>query len=1147
MINKWPFWLVVVVALVGILAYRKSIPSETVESPSPKKIAFVTGGSGDYWQYAVAGAEAAAKERGIELDVRLLETPESLQEQMQVLSALGTTNADAIAVSPLDESSQVSVINSLATLKPVVTFDSDAPQSTRHGHVGTSNFSAGLMAGTLVKTAIPEGGEVVVLMANTTKSNMQERKEGFQTRIAESPNPDESAVDPRFKVIAFLTDDGDSDKCKQLLNGAINDHPDLACVVAMNSRQGPIVASVLKEQDKVGKIKAITFDTPEETLVAVEEGVVFATIAQDPYKYGYEAISMLDQLCRGDENSLPVVGRGAIHVSVEPIKQGDVEEFRKLEIAPLRLLTLALLLGLVPPTAVGGPLRVVHPTCEFAVDPSGVDSRSPRLSWQVESGERGARQTAWQIIVASRPEMLAKGLGDLWDSGKQKGSETLLHRYEGKPLHSSQKVYWKSRSWNADDEPSDWSPEATFTMGVLDGSDWQAEWIVAPWQTESVMMRRSFPVKAGLKRAIAHVCGLGQFEMSLNGKKSGDHLLAPGWTKYNRTCLYETHDITPLLNEGQNAVGIVLGDGMYHTERRNRFSKFQGTFGPQRAIVQIELEYEDGTIDFVVTDDTWRVAPGPITYNDIFGGEDYDARRESHGWDQPGFDDASWAQAVALVRPKGNLRGQTYSAPSIEAIEICEATEVSRDSDARYVLDLGQNASFMPRIVVTGPKGSTVRFTHAEVLDDKGHIDRGTCGGNRGPAYWQYTKATDGQEEWFPKFFYAGCRFLQVDLLPAENGGTLPELDEVEGVVVHSTAAPAGDFATSNELINDIRTLVRWAQRSNMVSVLTDCPHREKLGWLEQYHLNGPGVRYEFDANRIFIKGMQDMADSQLDSGLVPNIAPEYVEFPGTFRAAAEWGCAVILVPWQHYQATGDRKLLADYYKTMQRYLEYLSSIADNGIVSEGLGDWYDLGPADRPGHAQLTPPPVTATAFYFRSAEVMAQIAEVLGKDDDAKEYNELAASIRDAWQREFRNEDGTYATGSQCSNSLALVMGLAAEEDREAALRALVEDVESNGNAMTAGDVGFRYLLQALAEGGRSDVIYTMINQSDRPGYGYQLAHGATSLTEAWDANHHASHNHFMLGHITEWFYKDLIGISPDPSAPGYKKILIRPNPVG
>jgi predicted GH43/DUF377 family glycosyl hydrolase len=786
--------------------------------------------------------------------------------------------------------------------------------------------------------------------------------------------------------------------------------------------------------------------------------------------------------------------------------------------------------------------------CELAVDPLGVDVEKPRLSWTVESDSRGARQSAYEIMVASSAEKLAADDGDFWASGKVASDETLHVPYDGKPLRSTQQVFWKVRVWDEAGSRSAWSAPATFTMGLLDEKDWRAKWIVAPWVSESLLLRREFDVKPGLKRAIAHVCGLGQFEMSLNGQKSGDGLLAPGWSKYNRTALYETHDVTPLLREGGNAIGLTLGDGMYHVERRNRFSKFQGTHGPLRAIAQLELEYEDGTHETVVTGEEWRVHAGPVTYNDIYGGEDYDARRVQQGWDSPKFDESQWNHAVELVRPSGRLRGLTASAPPIKAIETIKPIAVNKLSDTRDVVDLGQNASFMPRIRVTGPAGSTVRLTHAEVVHDDGTINRDTCGGNRGPAYWQYTKATDDPEEWFPQFFYAGCRYLQVDKLPAEPNGDLPQLASLEGIVVHSAADPIGEFACSNELLNRIRTLVRWAQRSNMVSVLTDCPHREKLGWLEQYHLNGPAIRYEFDVDRIFTKGMRDMADSQTDEGLIPNIAPEFTKFDGTFRAAAEWGCAFILVPWQQYQFTGDTSLMRDYYDAMQKYMQYLASKADGHILDEGLGDWYDLGPADRPGFAQLTQPPITATAFYYFDAHIMSQFARILGKDDDAAKYSKLAEEIRAAWLAKFRHVDtGTYATGSQCSIALALVMQLAEPADRQQALAALVKDVHDRGNAMTAGDVGFRYLLQALAEGGESDVIYAMINQDDRPGYGYQLKKGATSLTEAWDANHHASHNHFMLGHITEWFYKDLVGIDCDPASPGFKHVVIRPNPVG
>jgi hypothetical protein len=793
-------------------------------------------------------------------------------------------------------------------------------------------------------------------------------------------------------------------------------------------------------------------------------------------------------------------------------------------------------------------LRPVDLRCERAVDPLGVDVDKPQLSWRVESAARGQRQTAYQILVAASADALKHNRGDLWDSGKVASDATLHIPYAGQPLASSLRVFWKVRVWDKDGVPSSWSVPATWTMGILRENDWRAKWIVAPWATESLLLRREFAVKPGLRRAIVHVCGLGHFEMSINGRKSGTNLLAPGWTKYNETCLYETHDITPLVHEGPNAIGLALGDGMYHVERRNRFSKFQGTFGPQRAIAQIELEYADGTRETVITDEAWRVHTGPVTYNDVYGGEDFDARLVQPGWDSAGFDDAGWENAVELVRPSGRLRGISASAPPLAAIETIHPVAINKLSETQDVVDLGQNASYMPRIRVIGPAGSTVRLTHAEVLHRDGTINRDTCGGNRGPAYWQYTKATDDVETWFPQFFYAGCRYLQVDKIPAEPGGDLPQVDELEGVVVHATADPIGEFKCSNELLNRIRTLVRWAQRSNMVSVLTDCPHREKLGWLEQYHLNGPAIRYEFDVARIFAKGMRDMADSQTGDGLVPNIAPEYTVFPGTFRAAAEWGCAFIVVPWQQYQYTGDMSLMREYYGQMQKYMEYLAKRAEDHILDEGLGDWYDLGPADRPGFAQLTPPPVTATAFYFYDAHLMSKIAKLLGKDDDSRKYTRLADDIRSAWLAKFRNADtGTYATNSQCSNAIALVMELAEPEDREKALAALVDDVHQRGNAMSAGDVGFRYLLQALAQGGQSDVIYDMINQDERPGYGYQLKKGATSLTEAWDANHHASHNHFMLGHITEWFYKDLIGIDGDPAGPGFKKIIIRPTPVG
>lgn len=787
--------------------------------------------------------------------------------------------------------------------------------------------------------------------------------------------------------------------------------------------------------------------------------------------------------------------------------------------------------------------------CEYAANPLGIDVAQPRLGWKLESDARGQRQTAYQILVATSVESLAADKGDLWDSGKIVSDETVHVRYAGERLASSQRGFWKIRVWDKDGKASGWSEPATWMMGLLKPEDWRGIWICAPAATETLLLRNEFVVKPGLRRAIAHVTGLGQYEMFINGTKAGDDLLSPGWTDYNDTILYDTKDVTAQLHEGRNALGLALGNGMYHVARRNRFAKFTGSFGPLRAICHLQLEYADGSVEFVGTDESWRVHPGPITYSSIYGGEDYDARLNPVGWDKAGFNDLGWKNAVAVVRPSGTLRGHSVASEPLRAIEVRRPIAVNELTNLGVtVYDFGQNASYMPRLRLSGPAGSSVRLTPAEVVNDDGSIQRSTMGStNRGISWWQYTKATDGKETWFPQFYYVGCRYLEARLLSAEPNGKLPRSESLEGVIVHSSAQPVGEFECSSPLLNRIRDLVRWAQRANMVSVLTDCPHREKLGWLEQYHLNGPAIRYEFDLARMFTKGMNDMADAQTDEGLVPNIAPEYTEFKGAFRSAAEWGTAFIIVPWQQYQFCGDADLLRAHYPAMKNYFAYLEGRATNGILSEGLGDWFDLGPK-KSGPAQNTPPPITATAFYFHDASILSQMAALLGKPEEAEQYGTKASEIRRAFNgRFFDATNGTYASGSQAANAIALVMGLVEPQHSNAVSTALVRDIESRGYATTAGDIGFRYVLQALAQGDRSDVVYRMLTQETKPGYAWMLKKGATSLTEAWDANLTTSHNHFMLGHVTEWFYKDLCGIDCDPAGPGFKQITICPQPVG
>jgi hypothetical protein len=513
--------------------------------------------------------------------------------------------------------------------------------------------------------------------------------------------------------------------------------------------------------------------------------------------------------------------------------------------------------------------------------------------------------------------------------------------------------------------------------------------------------------------------------------------------------------------------------------------------------------------------------------------------------------------AVKTAGPGGVLRGASHAAPPLRAFETLTPLRVTELQTGKTplrlvelqpkvtVYDLGQNVSLMPRIKVKGARGSVVRITPADLLNDDGSVSRASGGRGTGGVWWSYTLAgREEGEEWFPKFFYQGCRYLQVEAVAAVTGDAPPVVESLEGVVVHTASPPAGEFACSNELFNRARALVRWAQRSNLVSVITDCPHREKLGWLEQYHLNGPSLRYEYDLSRLYTKAFGDMADAQTESGLVPDIAPEYVIFSGGFRDSPEWGGAFILAAWQQYEWTGDDTVFVRHYDKMRRYAEYLAAKAEGGVVPGGLGDWYDIGPKG-PGRSQLTPVSLTATAVYYQDLKTLSAIAAHLGKAGDAARFAREAGAVRDAYDKKFYNrEKGIYATGSQCANAISLVFGLAEPGERGRILEAIVRDVRAKG--LTAGDVGYRYLLRALADGGRSDVIYEMNNQSARPGYGYQLAQGCTSLAETWNANPKLSQNHFMLGQIMEWFYHDLAGLGTAPEQPGYKNVIIRPRTV-
>jgi hypothetical protein len=679
--------------------------------------------------------------------------------------------------------------------------------------------------------------------------------------------------------------------------------------------------------------------------------------------------------------------------------------------------------------------------------------------------------------------------------------------------------------------------------------DWHAQWIVASTKIAAdqplPILRRPFEVAKPVRRATAYVCGLGFHELRLNGEKVGDQMLEPGWTNYRRSCRYSTHDVTKQLVAGQNVLGVMLGNGMYNVVG-GRYTKFTGSFGPPMLVVQLVIDYADGARAEILSDQSWKWAEGPIRFSCIYGGEDYDARRESAGWDRPGFDDSTWQAATVVPGPGGRLVAE--SAPPIKVMKQFKPVKVTQPKPGVFVYDLGQNHSGFPRLAVQGTAGATVKMHPGELLEADGQVRQAQSGT---PVWFAYTLGGKGREEWNPQFTYYGYRYVQVeggvpDGTP-DAAAERPRILDLTGLFVHCSAPIVGHFSCSNPKVNQIHEIINAAILSNLQSVSTDCPHREKLGWLEQSHLVSGGIMFNYDMPAFYAKICDDMREAQTDEGLVPDIAPEYTIFTGGFRDSPEWGSAYVIDPWLVYQMYGDASVLTKHYADMKKYVAYLGGKAKDHIVSHGLGDWADYGP-NPPGESQLTPRGLTPTAIYFQDLLLMEQMARLLGKQDDAEHYAQLAGKVRAAFNKTFFEADvNQYAGNSQTGNAMPLVLGLVPDDRRAAVFENLVKLLRGNGNRVNAGDIGFMYLMRALGDGGRGDVLYDMVCQEEGPGYMWQLKKGATTMTETWDCYPNWSQNHCMLGHAEEWFYRGLGGIRPDPNAPGFKRFIVAPQVVG
>lgn len=767
----------------------------------------------------------------------------------------------------------------------------------------------------------------------------------------------------------------------------------------------------------------------------------------------------------------------------------------------------------------------------FLTNPIGIDDKTPVFSWQIVSDKRGWNQTAYQILVATAPELLTEQMADQWNSEMVQSSQSNNIPYMGRALSEKTRYYWIVRVWDNLGNVSPWSEIAFFETAIFPDSKWDASWITHPLEDTDRLpvFAKTFRIDKEIRQARAYVSGLGYFEMTINGQKTTDKVLEPGESQYEKTVYYATYDLTRLLQIGDNTVGMMLGKGLYHLpETPGRYQKLIRSSGRLQMLAQIEVIYTDGTRSMVVSDESWKVAAGPITFSDWYGGEDYDANFQLDGWDQPGYDYTGWSNAVLSDYTLGRLAAQFY--PNTKVMEKWKAVSVrkvqSGDEQPVYMVDFGRNFAGVFEIQMSAPKGTSIQFWPSELLTVDGRADQKSTGT---PIWDTYVFNGNGVEVWSPKFVYHGFRYLELRGVP-DQLVISPQMFTAK--LIRACTEETGELKTSNDTLNQIHLLINRSIQANMFNTLTDCPHREKLGWLEVPSILYDAVAFNYDVSAWMNKISNDTIDSQTPEGLVPDISPEFTVFADGFRDDPTWGGACIMVPYQTYLTYGNLMPIKKSYPVMTRYMEYLAGKATDYLLNHGLGDWGAYDTATTVGF--------TVSCTYYALAKAMKQIAQVLDKKDDADQYDRLAKNIRASLNRVyFHPETGSYDSGTQAANAMALYYGICLPENRQEVLNALVVSVKQADYHLTTGEIALKPLFLGLAENGCNELVYRMTTQDTMPSYGYFIQQGATSLPEFWDME--ASQLHCMLGHIESWYFEYLAGIRN--TGIGYNTMQISP----
>jgi len=820
--------------------------------------------------------------------------------------------------------------------------------------------------------------------------------------------------------------------------------------------------------------------------------------------------------------------------------------------------------------------------CEYLVNPLGVDVIAPRLSWLLDPGDddpNGLYQLAYQVIVASSPEQFNVAAADLWDSGKIESPETAQIAYGGKPLESRAWCYWKVKVWsNRGGESSFQECElAYWHMGLLSKQDWNTSWIGAPAgeprtiqvtdttqpspveiiaSDPSPLLRRQFKLSGKPKRAMLYVTSLGEYEMRLNGNRVGDHLLAPEWTDFAKRLLYQAYDVTSNVKEGDNVLGAMLADGWYMGLLGPGDKVRQRYYGSNRRLLaKLIVEMTDGSSIEVATDDSWKVFEnGPVQAADHFMGESFDARLEQAGWDTPDFDDSGWSQAIVDESVEVNLVAQKNE--PVRVFDTLKPIAITEPSPGTYVFDLGQNMVGWCEIRLDGDAGQSITLRHGEMLDLEGnlYVD------NLRLANQKDTFILDGSgSRWYhPHFTFHGFRYVETSGLTSA-----PALQDLVGKAFCSDMKLAGSFECSNTLLNKLWNNILWTQRDNMVSIPTDCPQRnERMGWMGDAQVFAQTAIFNLDMAAFYSKFTVDMRDEQPEEGMYPDFAPHpFPPFSNSFGPA--WGDCGVIIPWRVYVAYGDTRLLEEHYDSMKRYIELIYDENPDYIwrtKGSNYGDWLNgdtLKAEGYPSKGGEMPKIAFATAFYALSAGLVAKMAAVLGKDDDARRFADLASNVRAAFNEKFVDqEDGKIEGDTQAGYAISLGFDLLPEDKQGLAMEHLVTVIEQYDGRLSTGFISTIQMMLELSKRGHNEQAYAFAESTRFPSWGYTIENGATTIWERWDGfvagrgfqdKGMNSFNHYSIGAVGEWFYRIVLGINFDEHEPGMKHVILAPRPGG